>query len=350
MSWPVCGAHKVIVTNSGNQYPSFPQCATSPSTGSRFVAYRDWDGTNAAAHSTGGAFWWIRNEGSLVGPLWAATAINGATATPNGSQVEDAIAWCPPNGTVVAGVRTFGVSSDGFFASVSADDGLTFGAIQAQVFSGLPAGFVKLAFFDNTYALDGTHILATFYGTESGQTLNTCVLLSSPDGVTWTYVATIFSAAAGFAGNECGLVRVPQTNRLVALCRNGGVNGLPAWSAYSDDDGATWSTPASQTNCLAQAPHGFAISPTRVAFFGRDYQTSTFGGNYAASWWTFDPAGALQFGPVRLLANANASNGGYTTFVREPTGFFGYSYWDQNVSTNASVILVKFPVRKRILT
>jgi hypothetical protein len=306
MSWPVCGAHKVIVTNSGNQYPSFPQCATSPSTGSRFVAYRDWDGTNAAAHSTGGAFWWIRNEGSLVGPLWAATAINGATATPNGSQVEDAIAWCPPNGTVVAGVRTFGVSSDGFFASVSADDGLTFGAIQAQVFSGLPAGFVKLAFFDNTYALDGTHILATFYGTESGQTLNTCVLLSSPDGVTWTYVATIFSAAAGFAGQRVrarpGAADEPARR---PLPQRRGQRPPRLVGLLSDNDGATWSTPASQAGCLAQAPHGFALSPTRVAFFGRDYQTSTFGGGYAASWWTFDPAGALQFGPVRLLANAN---------------------------------------------
>jgi hypothetical protein len=340
------------VANSGNQYPSFPQCATSPSTASSFVAYRDWDGTNPAAHLTGGAYWLIRNGGSPVGPLWAATAINGATATPNGSEVEDAAVWCPPNGTVVANVRTLNGSSisDGWFSAVSTDDGLTFGAMQAQTFTGLPAGFAKAAFFDNLYSLDGTHNLATFYGTESGQTLNSCVLLSSPDGVTWTYVATMFSAAAGFAGNECGIVRVPQTNRLVALCRNGGVNGLPAWSAYSDDDGATWSTPASQAGCLAQAPHGFPVSPSRVAFFGRDYQTSTFGGNYAASWWTFDPTGTLQFGPVRLLANSNASNGGYTTFVKEPTGTYGYSYWDQNVSSLASVILVKFPVRKRILT
>jgi hypothetical protein len=80
MSWLVCGAPKVVVANSGNQYPSFPQCATSPSTASSFVAYRDWDGTNPAAHLTGGAYWLIRNGGSPVGPLWAATP-SGAPPT-----------------------------------------------------------------------------------------------------------------------------------------------------------------------------------------------------------------------------------------------------------------------------
>lgn len=310
----VGGADVVVPFNGVNNYPSFPWAYTSR-TGDRFIIYFDWDGTHAASHDTNLAAWQIKNDGAPV-QLWNATGINGATATPDGYPVYDVFTMNPPGSrNLVALMRTANLN---FYYAESSDGGATWSRLVAQpAFVGLPLGSSAYIFFDFLPSLDGTKILGSLYLIEDGvvSTNQSSALMESTDGVHWTFRSWIarFTTQA-VPANETGLVRMPS-GRIIAAMRNSTVAGTNGFTSYSDDDGATWSTPL-QINAHFQGIRGKAFGD-KCVICGRD---STPANGYPVALWTLDSNGALLWGPVGYFRNTFPSDGGYATFSDGPNG------------------------------
>lgn len=288
-------------------YPSFPWSLNTLA-GHKLVAYRDWDGTNAADHNTGGAAWLKRDNAAPV-LLWSATGVNGSTATPNTTQVNGWVLLRQPGtSNVVALLQTYASMVGTWFYAISSDDGLTWSVLTAlPAFTGLPVGFAPFALFDFCPSEDGSKVYGTLYGTQGVESV---ALMESVDGFTWSFRSWIMRGLT-LGANECAIVRL-SSGRLLAASR-ASYNTDHGHTSFSVDDGVTWSTPVQGPSSW----HGMRAIPSGVdcaVMAGRNFDVNA---NYSTSVWLLDRNGVVLAGPIAYFQNSNPSHGGYCAWIHE---------------------------------
>ena len=293
-----------------------------------------------AEHSTGGAFWYRRNNAAGVLLFDFAS---------EGGPIQDTFVFQRPSDGKIVFLERMGTAESNRVA-ISNDLGVTVGAMSAIVLP--PELKASGAFFsDITLSMDGTELIAAVYGWEPAQsgTNWSVACWRSTDGVTWTHRAWIarYNDAASAAGkaNETGFARLPR-GRLVAAMRHH-ADGNPGFTSYSDDEGVTWSAriQPNTTSGLAggnqrnnfgvnSPTRGVPVRADRVAVAGRYFGGAT-NGTWIA-WWLLDDEGGYVGGPYLLHAT---SQGAYVALIKESEGLVAYSYTNRNVNDENEALI-----------
>lgn len=310
MAWPVFSALQTIVASGQTgHYASFPH-AFRTAAGTRIVAFRDWDGSTTATHSTGGAAWIIRNEGSPV-KLWDNATFGGT------KQVQDTFVYANPanSAQIVYLIRCDDSGVQTHFYSLSTDEGVTWSAPASLPAVAVPSGngwnvIGEYSFFDFLPSLTGSKLYATLYGVRSGYGFGTSVAVAeTTDGLNWS-VRSWPLLAVSTKADETGLIRCTD-GRILAVLRNG-ANGSDGYTCYSDDDGLTWSAPSLQSDAKWHAPRGFALNSNEVCIICRDFDVNRFNG-YSTAFWVLTTAGVPRSKSVHIWKISNPSHGAYVS-------------------------------------
>lgn len=320
MGYPILGGLQAIVAaGQTGHYASFPW-AQRTAAGNRLVAYRDWDGSNAADHSTGGAAWLIRNEGSPA-MKWDTTTFGG------GREVQDTFVYANPanSAQLIYMVRTDLAGATAHYYSLSTNEGVTWSAPASLPAVSVPSGTgwtsaAQYAFFDFLPSSTGSALYATVYGSRSGYASDSVALAETSDGVTWS-VRSWITLGSIAPGNETGLIRMAN-GRIIAAIRHS-TNATAGWTCYSDDDGLTWSAAVQQTYGFWNAPRGFALSTREFCLICRENNVSRWNG-YGHAFYVLTSSGTLIGKSVHLWKLYLPSHGGY--FSRPIVEGDGYSY------------------------
>lgn len=319
----VSGFQQIGTYTAGFSYGSWPWPARDAALNKHLV-FRDWDTTNIAGHSTGGAGWYSRNDGAPT-KLWDTAS--------EGNQIQDT--WVLPlaSGNLAFILRLFNSTGPDYRHryAISTDAGVT---IPAMATMPIPSGVswttaTQWAFGDFLRSSNG----AKWYGAAYDASSN-IELLETADGLTWAKRGRIAAAL----GNESGLFRMAD-GRIVCAFRPA-TNSNPGYTCYSDDDGATWTSPiqpnANATSvfgnnfCIVSPPRGRVVG-NNIVIAGRWLSGS---GDVWNAQWVIDRNGAYVSGPVKITGT-NSAAGGYWAFLDDREA---YGYGDLGTNGGDSMV------------
>jgi hypothetical protein len=324
------------------------------------LALRRSNGVVACSHFAGGTGWIGRNEAAPV-LVWDI----GAHPNEPTQTWGDVFPLRVPNSTLLRtliGKELLAGVQDRIAYCTSADHGVTWDALAdmptpAEMLDsgGLPVSWLPFDFLSD---LTGRKMLMCAYVQEAAGDpgVYSAGVWESEDLIHWTLRGWIRRASGSTGGaSETCLVRLGT--RLLAVIRH--VDNLQTGlTAYSDDDGATWTdvgqlagVPATQSGCAWQGQRGYALDEHHAAIFGRtwDLGGDLYGGamstkNSVASAgcaWVVNRDGQLTGGPIQIAMLGLTSydiNLFYCATVPHPDGhrlLYSSGRWDAHPTRDA---------------
>jgi len=189
-----------------------------------------------------------------------------------------------PNGNLILScwyyVGTNSALNAGTYQSISSDGGITWSAFASVTFIGYNPGNGTLK---ETYATDDDFVYngviyacaRTYNYVDTGTPVQTILISSSDNGITWNYVSNITSYADGIDNlgtQECGIEYLGN-NTIIAILRATS-SSIVSYKRISTDMGATWGA-LTDISSLIYVAGRFRVR-TRAHLMGQ------------ANWWT-DP-------------------------------------------------------------